>query len=338
MPVKSHLISINDIARALGISPSTVSRALKDHPDISTETKRVVQQYATEVNYRPNALALSLKRQRSNTLGLIIPEIVHHFFSSIISGIEELAYSKGYRLIICQSNEDYQREIINTQLLLDHRVDGVLISQSKTTTNSAHFKDLIDSGVPIVFFDRVSETVATDRITTNDFGGAYLATSHLLERGCSHILHLASPAHLQIGRLRREGFLKALSDHDIDAGGCPVLECDTRHEVLHHKDNIIALADKIDGIFAVNDFTAISAIQVLQNAGFNIPAQIKVVGFGNDPIASIVSPSLTTIDQDGFMIGNQAVDILLQRIENPNKFIDFQNIIIPVKLSQRSSS
>ncbi len=338
MSIKSHLISINDIAKALGISPSTVSRALKDHPDISTETKKTVQQYAAEVNYRPNALALSLKRQRSNTLGLIIPEIVHHFFSSIISGIEELAYSKGYRLIICQSNEDYQREIINTQLLLDHRVDGVLISQSKTTTDSAHFRDLIDSGIAIVFFDRICETVATDRITTDDFGGAYLATSHLLERGCTRILHLSSPAHLQIGRLRREGFLKSIKEHNIDQSLCPIMDCDTRQEVFQHKDAILAFAPSIDGIFAVNDFTAISAMQLLQHAGYRIPDQIKVVGFGNDPIAGIASPALTTIDQDGFMIGNQAVDILLQRIENPSKFIDFQNITIPIKLSQRESS
>ena len=191
--MKSNLISINDIARALNISPSTVSRALKDHPDISTETKRVVKEYAEHVNYRPNALALSLKRQRSNTLGLVIPEIAHHFFSSVISGIEELAYAKGYRLIICQSNEDYHREVINTQVLLDHRVDGIFISMSKNTIDHGHFKDLIDSGIPIVFFDRVCEEVETDRVVTDDFNGALMATSHLLQRGCRKILHLALP-------------------------------------------------------------------------------------------------------------------------------------------------
>lgn len=336
--MKSHLISINDIAKALGISPSTVSRALKDHPDISTETKKIVQQYAAEVNYRPNALALSLKKQRSNTLGLIIPEIVHHFFSSIISGIEELAYSKGYRLIICQSNEDYNREVINTQLLLDHRVDGILISQSKSTKDYSHFKDLIDSGIPLVFFDRICETVATDRIVTDDFGGAYLATSHLIEQGARKILHLASPVNLLIGRSRMEGFFKALDDHGIEIDNNLVLQCDTRNEVLEAKDKILELSGDIDGIFAVNDFTAIAAMQILQQAGYNIPRDIKVVGFGNDPIAGIASPALTTVEQDGFRIGNQAVEILLKRIENPSTFIDFQNIVIPVKLSHRQSS
>lgn len=336
--MKAHLISINDIAKALGISPSTVSRALKDHPDISIETKRIVQKYAAEVNYRPNALALSLKKQRSNTLGLIIPEIVHHFFSSVISGIEELAYSKGYRLIICQSNEDYNREVINTQLLLDHRVDGILISQSKTTHDSGHFKDLIDSGIPLVFFDRICETVASDRIVTDDFEGAYLATSHLIRQGARKILHLASPAHLQIGRSRLEGFQKAMDDFGLKVSDDYIMQCDTREEVLQAKDKLLDVAREIDGIFAVNDFTAIAAMQILLDSGYKIPAQIKVVGFGNDPIAGIACPALTTVEQNGYMMGKQAVDILLQRIENPSTFIDFQNIVIPVKLSHRQSS
>lgn len=336
--MKSHLISINDIAKALGISPSTVSRALKDHPDISVETKRIVQQYAQEVNYRPNALALSLKRQRSNTIGLIIPEFVHHFFSSIISGIEELAYSKGFRLIICQSNEDVKREIINTQLLMDNRVDGILISQSKSTVDSSHFKDIIDSGIPLVFFDRVNDSLATDRIVTDDFEGAYLATKHLIERGCKKIMHLASPSHMQIGKLRKEGYFKALMDHGIVTNSELVIECDTRLEVIQKKSEILNLSGSFNGIFAVNDFTAIAAMQILQGEGFKIPSEIKVVGFGNDPIASIACPPLTTIEQDGFQMGNQAVEILLKRIENPSTYIDFQNITIPVRLSQRESS
>jgi LacI family transcriptional regulator len=336
--MKSKLISINDIARALGISPSTVSRALKDHPDISTETKRVVKEYAEQVNYRPNALALSLKRQRSNTLGLIIPEIVHHFFSSVISGIEELAYAKGYRLIICQSNEDYHREVINTQVLLDNRVDGIFISMSKTTTDHGHFKDLIDSGIPLVFFDRVSEEVETDRVVTADFEGALLATSHLLERGCTKILHLASPQNLLIGRLRLEGYQKALANYAIARNPAFILQCDTRKEVFDMSEQILKLAPEIDGIFAVNDFTAIAAMQLLQENGYRIPDNIAVTGFGNDPIASIASPPLTTVEQRGFEMGRQAVEILIRRIENPSTFIDFQTRVIPVSIEKRASS
>ncbi|MBK6346417.1 MAG: LacI family DNA-binding transcriptional regulator [Bacteroidales bacterium] len=336
--MKSNLISINDIARALGISPSTVSRALKDHPDISTETKRVVKEYAEQVNYRPNALALSLKRQRSNTLGLVIPEIVHHFFSSVISGIEELAYAKGYRLIICQSNEDYNREVINTQVLLDHRADGILVSMSKSTKDHGHFKDLIDSGIPIVFLDRVCEEVETDRVVTADFEGALLATGHLLERGCRKILHLASPQHLLIGKLRLEGYLKALANFGIEEDPAYILQCDTRQEVLDLKEQILRLAPEIDGIFAVNDFTAIAAMQLLQENGYKIPGDIAVTGFGNDPIASIANPPLTTVEQRGFEMGRQAVEILIRRIENPSTFIDFQTRVIPVSIEKRAST
>ncbi len=336
--MKSSLISINDIARALGISPSTVSRALKDHPDISTETKRIVKEYAEKVNYRPNALALSLKRQRSNTLGLVIPEITHHFFSSVISGIEELAYGKGYRLIICQSNEDYQREVINTQVLLDNRVDGILISISKTTHDHGHFKDLIDTGIPLVFLDRVSEVIETDKVVTADFEGALIATNHLLERGCRKILHLASPEHMHVGRQRCAGYKKALSNFGIDPDPSLILQCDTRQEVYEMKEAILQLAPNIDGIFAVNDFTAIAAMQILQKSGFKIPEDIAVAGFGNDPIASIACPPLTTIEQRGYEMGKQAVEILIRRIEDPSTFIDFQTRIIPVSLEKREST
>lgn len=336
--MKSILISINDIARALGISPSTVSRALKDHPDISIETKRIVKEYAEKVNYRPNALALSLKKQRSNTLGLIVPEIVHHFFSSVISGIEELAYAKGFRLIICQSNEDYNREVINTEVLLDNRVDGILISMSKSTRDHTHYKDIIDMGIPLVFLDRVSEVVETDRVITDDLGGAYTATKHLIEQNCRKILHLASPQHLMIGKLRYEGYQKALEEYRIPLESDYVLQCDTRQEVFEHKEQILCLASDIDGIFAVNDFTAIAVMQLLQENGINIPGDIKVTGFGNDPIASIASPALTTVEQRGFEMGRQAVEILIKRIENPTKFIDFQTVVIPVSLEKRGST
>jgi LacI family transcriptional regulator len=336
--MKSILISINDIARALGISPSTVSRALKDHPDISTETKKLVKEYAEKVNYRPNALALSLKTHRSNTLGLIIPEIVHHFFSSVISGIEEVAYAKGYRLIICQSNENYEREVMNTQLLLDNRVDGILISMSKNTYKYGHFRDLIDCGIPIVFLDRVCSEVETDRVVTDDFEGAMLATNHLIERGSRKILHLASPQHLQIGKLRTEGYMKALADHGLEQNDDLILQCDTRNELYELKNRFLEIAQHIDGIFAVNDFTAIAAIQLLQESNYKIPEDIAVTGFGNDPIASIVNPSLTTVDQSGFEMGRQAVEILIKRLENPTTFIDFQTKTIPVFLAKRSST
>jgi LacI family transcriptional regulator len=162
--MKSSHITIKDIARILGISASTVSRALKDHPDISEETRNLVKTFADKVHYRPNALPLSLRRQKTFTLGLIIPEIVHHFFSSVISGMEDLAYGEGYHMMICQSNENYYREVINTQALLDHRVDGLLVSISKTTREFNHLKTALDNGTPIVFFDSVCDEIESDRV------------------------------------------------------------------------------------------------------------------------------------------------------------------------------
>ena len=208
--MKPTHITIKDIARILGVSPSTVSRALKDHPDISEETRNLVKSFAEKVNYRPNALALSLRKQKSNTLGLVIPEIVHHFFSSVISGMEDLAYSEGYTLMICQSNENYHRELINIQALLDHRVDGLLVSISKTTRDFEHLHNAVNNGIPVVFFDRICDEVETDRVVTDDFEGARLATTHLIECGCRNILHLATTENLLIGKNRYLGYLQAL--------------------------------------------------------------------------------------------------------------------------------
>lgn len=336
--MKSSITSINDIAKALGVSASTVSRALKDHPDISEATRAKVQEFARKVNYRPNALALGLKSQRSFTLGIIIPEIVHHFFSSIISGIEDLAYSKGYRLMICQSNEEYEREKINLQALLDHRVDGILISMSKNTLQFEHLEAANRQGIPLVFFDRVCLKVNTDRIVTDDFQGAHLITSHLIKRGCRRILHLAAPQNLAIGRERLHGYSDALADHNIDFDKNLVIHCDTPALVSEFSEQILELSPSIHGVFAVNDFTAIAVMQLLQENGFSVPGQIAIAGFGDDPIAQVVRPKLTTVEQRGYEMGREAVRMLIYRLENPNMEEKFQTKTFPAILKLRDSA
>jgi DNA-binding LacI/PurR family transcriptional regulator len=314
---KPNPLTIKDIARNLGVSISTVSRALKDHPDISADTKQLIQAYAKQVNYRPNALALSLRRQKTYTIGLIIPAIVHHFFSSVISGMEDLAYKEGYNLIICQSNENQVRESINLQTLIDHRVDGILVSMSKTTLSFDHFQNAIDDGVPIVFFDRICESIETDKVVTDDFEGGRLATSHLIKRGCRNIIHLAAPQHLLIGKNRRDGFCQTLLSNGIEVREDRILKCDTSEEVQTLRNHILKLAPEIDGIFAVNDSTAIAAIQILQKNGYKIPGDIAVVGYGDGPNATIIDPALTTIIQKGYEMGRESVRLLLQRLNNP---------------------
>lgn len=319
--MKSRIFSINDIARELNISASTVSRALKDHPDISEETKKLVKDFAQKVNYRPNVLALSLRSRRTNTLGLIIPEIAHHFFSSIVSGIEEFAYGNSFRVIICQSNEDQAREFINLQALIDHRVDGILVSASKNTVNFEHFRKVLEKEIPIVFFDRISDELPTDRVITDDFEGARSISRHLLEKGRRKFLHLATPKNLLLGKDRYRGFQQALSDYQINPADAYVLQCDTRQDVIRMKDQILRIAPQIDAVFAVNDFSAIAVMQLLQENGYTIPDDIAVAGFGNDPIASIVYPSLTTVEQRGFEMGRESARLLIERIENPSKMI-----------------
>lgn len=336
--MKSHLVSINDIAKALGVSTSTVSRALRNNPDISLQTRELVQKYAAEVNYRPNVLASGLRQRSSKTIGLIIPEITHHFFSTVISGIEELAYAGGFRVIICQSNENQEREEINLKALLDHRVDGILVSVSKNTQKSQHFQKVIDQGVPIVFFDRIFEELATDRVVTNDYEGARMITAHLIGRQRRNILHLAAPRHMLVGKERLRGYQQALYEHGLERRDALVLQCDTAQQVRELEHKLLSMAPKVDAIFAVNDFTAIAAMQLLKNNGYQIPGDIAIAGFGDDPIASIVSPTLTTAEQKGYEMGRESVQLLIKRIENPDTILHPRIRIFESTLKVREST
>ncbi len=338
--MKSTKASIRDIAEALNVSISTVSRALKNHPDISDATCKKVQEYARKVHYRPNILALGLKHQRSMTIGVIVPEIMHHFFSSIISGIEDLAYGEGYRVMICQSNEDYLREVINVQALMDHRVDGMLVSISKSTLDHQHFVDLVNQGVPLVFMDRASGELDADRVLTNDFEGARRVTTHLVKRGCRKILHLAGPQHLSVGRQRKEGYIQALSDHHPEHLESQIIRCDTPAKVRSRETKILAAAQNIDGIFCVNDFTAVAVMKLLQDHGYSIPGDIAVTGFGDDPLASVVRPTLTTVEQRGYEMGKAAARILISRLTNKVPLEEYtpQEKVFPAFLKVRESS
>ncbi|TVR39900.1 MAG: LacI family transcriptional regulator [Bacteroidia bacterium] len=335
--MKSGQASISDIAKALGVSVSTVSRALKNHPDISEETCRKVQEYARRVHYSPNAMALALKQKRSLTIGVIIPEIIHHFFSSVISGIEDMAYGSGYRVMICQSNEDYLREMINVQALIDHRVDGLLVSISKNTLDHNHFRDVHQREIPIVFLDRVCYDIPSDRVITNDFEGARLVVTHLLERGCKKILHLAGPQHLSVGRDRYEGYRQALKENNIPFDEEYVLRCDTPVKLNSRRNQVLALAPKADAVFAVNDFTAVAAMRLLQENAFKIPEDIRVAGFGDDPIAAMVRPALTTVEQRGYDMGREAARMLINRLTD-DKDKAFQTKTYPAFLKVRDST
>jgi LacI family transcriptional regulator len=314
--MKSSQVTIKDIAKALGISASTVSRALKDHPDISPKTKDAVKELAEKLHYEPNAIALSLRNANTKTLGVLIPQIVHFFFSSVVSGIEETAYKSGYTVIFCQSNEDYEKEKEMIQTLLSKRVDGILASVSKTTTKFDHFYDVKNNNIPLVFYDRVCNIPNTDRVIVDDYTGAYNAVSHLIEQGYKRIAHLATSQELHIGRNRRNGYIQALKDHGLEVDEEIILRCDTDQHAKKSIPYLLSLQKKVDGIFAVNDLTAMSAITIIKQSGYSIPGDIAVIGFSNTLYASMIDPPLTSIEQHGFEMGRKAASMLIERIQS----------------------
>ncbi|MBN2520231.1 MAG: LacI family DNA-binding transcriptional regulator [Bacteroidales bacterium] len=318
--MRSAQVTIKDIASRLGISPSTVSRALKDHPDISPETKEAVQKLAKELNYNPNLVALSLRHSKTNTIGVIIPEMVHYFFSTVISGIEDLAYDSGYNVMICQSNELYEREVSSTQALLASRIEGLLVSLSKTTIKYDHFINLYENGIPIVFFDRFCPVMQTDRVIVDDFTGAYNATKHLIKQGCQRIAHLFAPQHLAIGKNRLEGYLSALKDNNIQSDNEIIVKCDTHEEALEIVPRLLNLPFPPDGIFAVNDNAASAAMICAKNKNLKIPDDIAIVGFSNSLISTVTDPGLTSVEQSGYEMGRKAMEMLLNRINSEEDY------------------
>lgn len=312
-------ITIKDIARELGISPSTVSRALKNHPDISQKTKDAVHELAKKYHYKPNAIALSLRSSKTHMIGVIIPNIVHYFFSSVISGIEHVCNNVGYNVMICQSDENEERETTSIQTLTSSRVDGILASVSKDTLDFSHYKEVLDNGVPLVFFDRAIKELNTDKVIIDDVKGAFIATEHLIQEGCRKIVHLAAPQNLLIGQRRKEGYIKALQKYNIPVDEGLIFKCDSREEALKIIPQIFDSGIIPDGIFAVNDLTATGVLKMVKKYGYDIPKDIKLVGFSDGFVANVTDPTLTTIDQHGFEMGKQAAQLLLDRI---NKTID----------------
>ncbi len=312
--MRSNQITIKDIARILGISPSTVSRALKDHPDINSDTKKAVNELARKLKYQPNAVALSLKNSRSNTIGIIIPEIVHYFFSSVISGIEDIASQRGYTVIICQSNESFDREVANANALLSHRVDGILISVSKQTNTFTHFQNLQEGGIPLVFFDRIAPEINADQVIIDDIEASYHATRHLIENGCKRIAHFAGPQSLLIGRNRLQGYINALTEAGLPVDNRLIIQADTFEKARNTVGQMLDSGIAPDGIFAVNDMTAIGAMQTIQKRGLKIPDDVSIVGFSDGYLSGVTDPHLSSVDQHGYEMGTIAAEMLFKRI------------------------
>ena len=322
-------VTIKDIAEKLGISVSTVSRALKDHPDISVKTRQAVKELAKLLGYKPNLIALNLKHSKTNTIGLIVPEVEHHFFSKVINGIEEVAYENNYNVIVVQSNESYMREVLNTQTLIANRVDGVLVSFSKETQDYSHFQQMVDYEIPIVFYDRTIENFHADSVVCDDFTGAFNAVNHLISKGCNRIAFYSSPQHMLIGKNRFEGYKAALKKNNIEFNKDLVYACDTIDTAKKISRSILKKQDRPDGIFAVNDSTAVGVLKIAKELGIKIPQELKVVGFENSFSATVCEPELTSVDQFGYNLGKKSAELLLKRIKEVN--FDYKPISLKLK-------
>lgn len=307
-------VTIKDIARELGISPSTVSKALKGHPDISDTTIRSVKELVVKWNYKPDPIALSLQRGSGNTIGVIVPEIVHYFFSTVISGIEDLAYESDYQVMFCLSNESYEREVKAVETLLANRVDGILVSMSKVTGNFDHFRKIADSGIPLVFYDRICEDIETDRVIVDDEAGAYEATCHLIETGCKNLIHLSGPQNLLIGKNRKNGFIRALKDHNLTVDENNIIRCDTEDYAMNIIPGLLDRKPLPDGFFAVNDLTAATAMKIVKSSGYMVPDDISIVGFTSGLISDLTDPQLTSVYQDGYSVGRESIKLLFERL------------------------
>jgi len=330
-------ITIKDIARALNISPSTVSRALKNHPDISQETKDAVNLYAKENNYKPNTLALSLRMSRNNTIGVIVPEIVHYFFSSILSGIEQVANAEGYNVLLCQSDENYEKEIRNTKALVETRVAGVLASLAKHTTNYNHFQDIIDSGIPLVFFDRICIGINTDRVVVDDYAGAFAAVEYLIQTGCKRIAFYSSPFHLEISKNRKNGYMDALRKYGIPVDDSLIKVCDTREEAIIITPEILDRPDRPDGFFSTNDHCAAGILYACKLAKLKIPQDVSIMGFSDGELAKACDPMLSTVEQHGYEMGKHAAKLLIDKINGETRG-QYTNKIVKTNLIIRGTT
>jgi len=313
---KGNPVTINDIAKLLGISKSTVSRALKDHPDISPETKDAVKTLADSICYRPSQVAISLRSGKSRVVGLIIPKIYSFFFPSVVNGIESIAHEHGYNLMILQSNEAYENEVHNTNILLQNNVEGVLACVSRKTKSFDHFKTVIESRIPIVFFDRVPSDLLCDMVLIDDVQGAYDATKHLIERGKRKIAICIGNPGLLISINRLKGFKMALAESNIPYTDEYLISSESPEEATIETAKLLDLPSPPDSIFAISDLTMSGIMREVYKRKLKVPNELALVGFCEDVFSLMYSPQLTSIPPLGFEIGKTASERLFEQIFN----------------------
>lgn len=311
-------VTLKQIAKELDVSISTVSKSLKDSPEISEDTRQKVQAFAKLYNYKPNNIALSLKNKKTKTIGVIIPEIVHHFFATVISGVEHIANENGYNVIVCLSDESFDKEVINMEMLANGSIDGFIMSLSKETQQKRdyhHISEVINQGMPVVMFDRVTNDILCDKVIINDNQAAFQAVQTFIDNGMKKIALITTVDYVSVGKLRTDGYIKAMKTNDIKIDEKLILKIEDIDSCENQIEELIKNND-IEAVFAVNELFAVTAIKAAKKNGLQVPEDISVIGFTDGIISKYSSPSITTVSQNGMKMGGKAAKMLIDRLES----------------------
>jgi len=333
-------VTLKQIAKELDVSISTVSKSLRNSAEISEDTKLKVQAFAKLYNYRPNNIALSLKNKKTKTIGIIIPEIVHHFFATVISGIEQVANENGYNVIVCLSNESFDKEVINMEMLATGSTDGFIMSLSKETQQKKdfhHIEEVINQGMPVVMFDRITNDVLCDKVIIDDQRAAYEAVDFLINNGFKNIALVTTVDYVSVGKLRTDGYTNAMQDHDMPVSDNMIVKIEDIDNCATKIEKLL-LENKPDAIFAVNELFAVTSIKLATKMGIKVPEELSVIGFTDGIISQFSSPSITTVSQNGIKMGGRAAQMLIDRLELEEENEQYTTELIETHLVEREST
>lgn len=335
----AHQVTIKDLARHLNISVATVSRAMRDMPEIKAETRQAVLKLAKEWDYQPNLLATNLVKSRTKAIGVIVPDLAYHFFASVVKGIEEEAIARGYSVLLTQTSELYERELTNVQNLSRGQVEGFIVSISQETTDFEHLKRLRRKGIPLVFFDRDADEIDVPKVMVDNVGAAYEATRHLIENGSKRIAFLAGPSNVTVSNLRQSGYEKAIRDSGMELDETLVVHGNYNlQQAIELTNELFELKNPPDGLVVVSDRLALGAIAALRTKNIRIPEDVAIVSFNDEPICSIVTPTLSSVAQPTFEMGKMAITLLINQIENPDSIEKPEVKVFKTELKIRESS
>ncbi|WBL26856.1 LacI family DNA-binding transcriptional regulator [Zunongwangia sp. HGR-M22] len=334
-------LTLKQIARELDVSISTVSKSLRDSPEIGEDTRKKVQAFAKLYNYKPNNIALSLKNRKTKTIGVVIPEIIHHFFTTVISGIEHVANERGYSVIICLSDNSFDKEVLNMEMLANGSIDGFIVSVAKETMQKEdyhHLTEVVNQGMPLVLFDRSVEQIPSDKVIIDDIKGAKKAVQCLIDKGAKNIGIISTVDYISVGKLRTQGYTDALKENGFDVIERNILKIENMEEVEQEISAFIKEGD-FDALFAVNEHFAADAVRAVQEKGQKVPDDVQVIGFTDGELSKRFIPSLTTISQHGSRMGEEAARLLIEKLEkSPNEEESYKTIIVDTGLIEREST